>query len=113
MLLVTVQNYIPVKGLHDAGVKVTLSSDWDVSQPNPFLGGASLDKTHTVSLSGASCDLLVIYSPCECVTMSAVCFVKLTGMIREGGIDGGNVCKVLKVDWTFGVVLVPYPPNLI
>lgn len=32
------QNNIPLKSLHDAGARVTLSSDWDVSALNPFIG---------------------------------------------------------------------------
>jgi predicted amidohydrolase YtcJ len=31
-------NLIPMKSLYDAGAHVTLSSDWDVSSPNPFVG---------------------------------------------------------------------------
>jgi len=29
---------IPLRGLHDAGARITLSSDWDVSTLNPFVG---------------------------------------------------------------------------
>lgn len=29
---------LPLRGLHDAGARVTLSSDWDVSELSPFLG---------------------------------------------------------------------------
>lgn len=29
---------IPIKSLHDANARVTLSSDWDVSSLNPFVG---------------------------------------------------------------------------
>lgn len=32
------QNFIPIKSLYDAGARVTLSSDWDVSSVNPFVG---------------------------------------------------------------------------
>ena len=32
------QNLIPLRSLHDAGAKITLSSDWDVSYLNPFIG---------------------------------------------------------------------------
>ncbi|WP_198938377.1 amidohydrolase [Tenacibaculum holothuriorum] len=32
------QNLIPIKSLQDAGVRVTLSSDWNVSTLNPFVG---------------------------------------------------------------------------
>jgi hypothetical protein len=28
----------PVRSLYDSGAKITLSSDWDVSEPSPFLG---------------------------------------------------------------------------
>ena len=31
-------NIVPLRSLHDAGARITLSSDWDVSSPNPFLG---------------------------------------------------------------------------
>lgn len=31
-------NNIPIKSLNDAGARVTLSSDWDVSSLNPFIG---------------------------------------------------------------------------
>ncbi len=31
-------NAVPIKSLHDAGARVTLSSDWSVSPFNPFLG---------------------------------------------------------------------------
>jgi len=31
-------NLIPLKGLHEAGARITLSSDWDVSTLNPFVG---------------------------------------------------------------------------
>jgi predicted amidohydrolase YtcJ len=31
-------NIVPIKSLHDAGARVTLSSDWSVSPFNPFLG---------------------------------------------------------------------------
>jgi predicted amidohydrolase YtcJ len=31
-------NLIPLKSLYDAGARITLSSDWDVSTLNPFLG---------------------------------------------------------------------------
>ncbi len=31
-------NMIPLKSFHDAGARVTLSSDWDVSSLNPFIG---------------------------------------------------------------------------
>ncbi len=30
--------YIPFKEIHDEGGLVTLSSDWDVSELNPFIG---------------------------------------------------------------------------
>ena len=32
------QNNIPIKSLSDAGARITLSSDWDVSELNPFVG---------------------------------------------------------------------------
>lgn len=32
------ENIIPIKRLHDAGARITLSSDWDVSTLNPFVG---------------------------------------------------------------------------
>jgi predicted amidohydrolase YtcJ len=32
------KNLIPLKALYDAGARVTLSSDWDVSALNPFIG---------------------------------------------------------------------------
>jgi len=32
------ENNIPLKSLHEANAKVTLSSDWDVSSLNPFVG---------------------------------------------------------------------------
>lgn len=32
------EHFIPVKSVHDAGATVTLSSDWDVSSLNPFIG---------------------------------------------------------------------------
>ncbi len=32
------QNNIPIKSLHAANARVTLSSDWDVSELNPFIG---------------------------------------------------------------------------
>ncbi|MEM7102843.1 MAG: amidohydrolase family protein [Bacteroidota bacterium] len=32
------QNVIPIKSLSDAGARLTLSSDWDVSDLNPFIG---------------------------------------------------------------------------
>ena len=32
------QNVIPLKHLHQAGARITLSSDWDVSGINPFIG---------------------------------------------------------------------------
>ena len=32
------QNVIPIKSLNEAGARVTLSSDWDVSTVNPFVG---------------------------------------------------------------------------
>lgn len=31
-------NLVPLKSLYDAGARVTLSSDWDVSSLNPFIG---------------------------------------------------------------------------
>ena len=31
-------NFIPIKSLQEAGARVTLSSDWDVSPVNPFIG---------------------------------------------------------------------------
>ena len=31
-------NIIPLKSLYNAGARITLSSDWDVSSPNPFVG---------------------------------------------------------------------------
>ena len=31
-------NFIPLKSLYDAGARITLSSDWDVSTLNPFVG---------------------------------------------------------------------------
>ena len=31
-------NLVPLKSLHDAGARITLSSDWDVSDLNPFVG---------------------------------------------------------------------------
>jgi predicted amidohydrolase YtcJ len=31
-------NYVPIKSIHDAKGVVTLSSDWDVSPVNPFIG---------------------------------------------------------------------------
>lgn len=31
-------NIIPIKSLHDANARITLSSDWDVSAMNPFIG---------------------------------------------------------------------------
>lgn len=31
-------NFVPLKDLHNAGATITLSSDWDVSQLNPFIG---------------------------------------------------------------------------
>ncbi|MDH3492436.1 MAG: amidohydrolase [Acidobacteriota bacterium] len=31
-------NLVPLKGLFDAGARITLSSDWDVSPLNPFIG---------------------------------------------------------------------------
>ena len=31
-------NFVPIRSLHEAGAKVTLSSDWDVSPVNPFIG---------------------------------------------------------------------------
>ena len=35
---VRADNQIPIKSLHDAGARVTLSSDWSVSPFNPFIG---------------------------------------------------------------------------
>ncbi|MBL4911375.1 MAG: amidohydrolase [Alteromonadaceae bacterium] len=35
---VKADNLIPLKSLHDAGARVTLSSDWSVSPFNPFIG---------------------------------------------------------------------------
>ncbi len=32
------QNNIPLRSLQDAGARITLSSDWDVSELNPFIG---------------------------------------------------------------------------
>jgi predicted amidohydrolase YtcJ len=32
------EHFIPVKSVHDTGATVTLSSDWDVSTLNPFIG---------------------------------------------------------------------------
>ena len=32
------QNNVPLRSLQDAGARVTLSSDWDVSELNPFVG---------------------------------------------------------------------------
>lgn len=32
------ENIIPIKSLHEAGARITLSSDWDVSDLNPFVG---------------------------------------------------------------------------
>lgn len=32
------KNLVPIKSLHEAGVRVTLSSDWNVSTMNPFIG---------------------------------------------------------------------------
>ncbi|CAM2070518.1 Amidohydrolase [Sulfidibacter corallicola] len=32
------QNLIPLKDLHEAGARISLSSDWDVSSLNPFVG---------------------------------------------------------------------------
>ncbi|MEM7512940.1 MAG: amidohydrolase [Bacteroidota bacterium] len=32
------ENVIPIKSLTDAGARLTLSSDWDVSELNPFIG---------------------------------------------------------------------------
>jgi predicted amidohydrolase YtcJ len=32
------KNFIPLKSLFDAGARITLSSDWDVSGLNPFVG---------------------------------------------------------------------------
>ena len=34
-------DFIPVRSLFEAGATVTLSSDWDVSPVNPFLGMAN------------------------------------------------------------------------
>ena len=31
-------NFVPIKSLQDSGARVTLSSDWDVSPVNPFVG---------------------------------------------------------------------------
>ncbi len=31
-------NLVPIKSLHNAGARITLSSDWDVSTLNPFVG---------------------------------------------------------------------------
>ena len=31
-------NYVPIKSINDAKGVVTLSSDWDVSPVNPFIG---------------------------------------------------------------------------
>lgn len=30
-------NFIPLRSLYDAGARISLSSDWDVSSPNPFV----------------------------------------------------------------------------
>ena len=32
------ENIIPIKSLSEAGARITLSSDWDVSELNPFIG---------------------------------------------------------------------------
>lgn len=38
---------VPVKSLQDAGARVTLSSDWDVSELNPFIGMSNaLNRKH-------------------------------------------------------------------
>jgi predicted amidohydrolase YtcJ len=31
-------NIVPLKSLHNAGARLTLSSDWDVSSLSPFVG---------------------------------------------------------------------------
>ena len=46
--------HIPVKGMFDAGARVTLSSDFDVSPMNPFLG-----MSHALSREGQSVTLKV------------------------------------------------------
>ena len=45
---------IPVRSLLEAGATVTLSSDWDVSSPNPFIG-----MSHAVNRGAQSVDLKV------------------------------------------------------
>jgi predicted amidohydrolase YtcJ len=35
------KHHIPVKSVLEAGAQVTLSSDWDVSSVNPFIGLAN------------------------------------------------------------------------
>ena len=32
------QNFVPIRSIKEAGGHVTLSSDWDVSDLNPFIG---------------------------------------------------------------------------
>ena len=46
--------HIPVKGMFDAGATVTLSSDFDVSSMNPFVG-----MSHALSREGQSVTLKV------------------------------------------------------
>ena len=48
------QNTIPIRSLQEAGALVTLSSDWDVSPLNPFIGLA-----HAINRGPQSVDLKV------------------------------------------------------
>ena len=47
---------VPVRSLHEAEAIVTLSSDWDVSTPNPFVG-----MSHAINRGSESVDLKVLY----------------------------------------------------
>jgi predicted amidohydrolase YtcJ len=53
------KHFIPVKSVHDTGATVTLSSDWDVSTLNPFIG-----IQHAINRGGQSVTLkeTVIYA---------------------------------------------------
>lgn len=58
---------IPVRALHEAGAVVTLSSDWDVSTINPFIG-----LSHAVNRGNQSVDMKVKCSRAGALTITII-----------------------------------------
>ncbi|XP_061169197.1 putative amidohydrolase YtcJ [Saccostrea echinata] len=81
-------NSIPVKSVYDTGAKVTLSSDWDVSDLNPFVG-----LQHAISRGHQS---ITIQSAVEMYTINAAYAMRQEDVV--GSLEVGKHADFIVID---------------